>query len=102
MPNHRTRDPLAAMMAHLREGREEGLGFDQAWARGWRQITSSRGWPHATVYRAVYKHALLAAREEMCAAYEGRETPLSRALRAIDEFGDQGDTARVLVLAAAA
>jgi hypothetical protein len=98
MPNQRKRDPLGMMVADLRAGRAAGLSFDAAWETGWRRITHLRQWPHATIFRAQAKHALLAAKEEFRAAYELRETALSLALKAIDDFGDRGDTARVLVL----
>ena len=73
--------PHVQMREQLARRRRAGVPFDMAWEAAYARIR----WPHENPTRRQHKEALLGAKEEWRAAYEQRETPLSRALRAVTE-----------------
>jgi hypothetical protein len=71
----------------LADARRRGIGFDEAWffALGAPSVaTKGVRLPHATSARRPWLDAFEATREEWRAAYEGRDTALSLALREIE------------------
>jgi hypothetical protein len=79
--------PLEHLRTLLAEARAEGLDFDAAWERAvgkkgpsGERIGGTVRFPHATVHRRSWRQALEATIEEWRAAYENRETPLTRAI----------------------
>lgn len=77
------RPPSATQMFEaLSRLRATGAPFDRAWEVAYRDRVR---WPHDGTTRRIDKEAIQATRAEWKAAYEGRETPLSRTLRAISE-----------------
>lgn len=61
-------DPAQRMAAILVA--EDALGFDEAWAAGWRAMCRERAWPHAMRYRKAWKGALNDCRDQCSEALE--------------------------------
>jgi hypothetical protein len=92
--------PLEQMLWSLRAARERGLSFDEAWSRAL-QAPSHRDAAgvylgHQTVKRREWIMVLEATRAEWEAAFEGRETSLSRTVRRVVEEMVQ-DASRAVV-----
>jgi hypothetical protein len=100
MPAHRKYEaPFDGMVRFLRESRAGGLSFDEAWSAALTTPTLARGirFPHATSLRREYLDAFEATKPEWAAAYESRETRLSRALEQLAELviEDSTSSARI-------
>jgi hypothetical protein len=95
--------PEVQLRAILADARRRGIGFDEAWffALGAPSV-AEKGvrLPHATEQRRPWLDAFDATREEWRAAFEGRDTALSVALREIEarSLPDSSRQARVASL----
>lgn len=81
--------PPVQLRESLERSRAESLTFDEAWNRavGTARRRGEVRFPHATVERRFWRAALASQRGEWLAAWEGRETPTSRALRELFGVG---------------
>lgn len=74
--------PVAQVVAHLADAKARGISadhFDRLFSDALRAVV----WPHDTTHRQQWREAIDEAREEMLAAYEGRETRVAAIFRAI-------------------
>jgi hypothetical protein len=89
----RARPPVhEQVLAGLKQCREDGLDFEASWLRTVGREGSQRGtviFPHQTKQRRAWREALAATREEWRAAFDGVQTPLSAALRALAATDDE-------------
>lgn len=76
MSPHALRRPIppAQLRVALGEARCAGLGFEDAWKAGMRQVI----WPHDTPSRQEWRRALRSTKNEWRAAYENQRTPTSK------------------------